>query len=147
MAIVKGKNGLSLNIQHDYITLRTPNGNFTNSWGGAKASGKLAMDNKAFNAIDKFIQINSKNSNYKDVMVTLLDPKVISPLWSGWNEEVKKNDFQINDKVKFIPNCLFTKKYPNGGVVKKVSRKNVFITLLDGKKETIGFDFQFLTRK
>ena len=147
MSIVKGKNGLSLNIQHDYITLRTPNGNFTTSWSGAKASGKLAMNDKAFKAIDKYIQTKSKTSDFGSVMNTLLDPKVLSSLWSEWNEEVKTNDFVINDNVKFITNTIFATKYPNGGIVKSVSRKNVFITLVDGKQETIGFDYQVLIKK
>ena len=66
MAIVKGTNGLSLNIQHDYITLRTPNGNYTTSWGGAKASGKLGSHKTAFNNIDKFVQEKMKNSTAGD---------------------------------------------------------------------------------
>ena len=29
MAVKKGPMGLSLNLQHDYITLKTPNGNYS----------------------------------------------------------------------------------------------------------------------
>lgn len=144
MATIKGKNGLSLNVQHDYITLKTPNGNFTTSWSGAKGSGKLAQDNTAFSNIDNYIQTKIKGSNLLDVMKTLLDPKVLSTLWSGWNDEIKKNDFKPTDKVKFNISA-FTKKYPNGGVVVKVAKKYVFIRLAD-TNEVIGFDYNTLVR-
>lgn len=144
MATIKGKNGLSLNVQHDYITLKTPNGNYTTSWGGSKGSGKLGQNDKAFSAIDKYIETNRKNSNLGDVMKTLLDPKVLSSLWSDWNEEIKKNDFIPTDTVKFNQ-PLFMKKYPNGGVVVKVAKKYVYIKLTD-TNETIGFDYNTLVK-
>jgi len=145
MATLKGTNGLSLNIQHDYITLKTPNGNYTSSWGGAKASGKLAQDGKAFSAIDKYVQTKIKGSNYGDVMKTLLNPTVLSSLWPDWNQKVEDNTFLPNDKVKFNQ-PMFIKKYPNGGVVTKVARKYVFIRLTD-KNEVIGFDYNILVKQ
>jgi hypothetical protein len=55
--IIKGsEKTLTINAQHDYLTLRTPNGNYTSSWSGAKASGKLGTHPTAFNNIDKFIE-------------------------------------------------------------------------------------------
>lgn len=146
MSIVKGTKGLSLNIQHDYITLRTPNGNYTTSWSGAKASGKLAAHKTAFNNIDKFVQTKIKSISPLDAMKLLLEPNVLSSLWNEWNEEVKSNDFKVGENVLFNPTSLFAKKFPKGGTVKSVSRKNVFIHLLD-KNETIGFDYQTLIRK
>ena len=128
MAIVKGTNGLSLNIQDDYLTLRTPNGNYTASFSGAKASGKLASDKNAFQSIDKYVENAVKNSNYGDVMKTLLDPKLLTSLWPAWNEKIEPNLILVGDTVKFI-NSTFAKKYPNGYLVKKVARKNVFIQL------------------
>lgn len=143
MATVKGTNGLSLNIQHDYITLKTPNGNFTTSWGGAKASGQLAKNSKAFNALDKYVQTSD---NFGDAMKRLLDPTVLTSLWSDWNAEVKKNDFVPGDVVNFEANSLFKKKYPNGGVVNSVSRVNVFIKLAD-RTEICGFDYRELIKQ
>lgn len=132
---------LSLNEQHEYITLRTPNGNYTISFGGAKATGKLAAHPTAFRNIDKYV----KNYNtYGEAMKTLLDPVVLSGLWAEWNEKVEDNTFLPNDNVRFNNN-IFIKKYPNGGVVKLVKRKNVYILLAD-TNETIGFDYQFLTK-
>lgn len=145
MTTIKGKDGLSLNVQHDYITLKTPNGNYTTSWSGSKGSGKLGQDNKAFDAIDKYVETNKKKSSTGDVMKTLLDPKVLSSLWNNWNEEVKKNDFVPTNKVKFTQ-PLFIKKYPNGGEVVKVSKKYVFIKLID-TNETIGFDYNILVKQ
>lgn len=143
MATIKGTNGLSLNMQHDYITLKTPNGNFTTSWGGAKASGKLAKNSKAFNALDKYVQTSE---NFGDAMKNLLNPEILTSLWSDWNAPVKKNDFAPGDVVKFEPDSLFIKKYPNGGVVSSVSRVNVFIKLAD-KPETCGFDYNELVKQ
>lgn len=144
MATIKGKSGLSLNVQHDYITLKTPNGNYTSSWGGSKGSGKLAQDDKSFVAIDKYVETNKKKSSVGDVMKTLLDPKVLSSLWSNWNEEIKVNDFVPTDKVKFNI-TPFIKKYPRGGEVVKVAKKYVFIKLID-TNETIGFDYNVLVK-
>lgn len=143
MASIKGTNGLSLNIQHDYITLKTPNGNFTTSWGGAKASGKLAKNQKAFNALDKYVQ---SSENFGDAMKNLLKPEILTTLWSDWNAPVKKNDFVPGDVVKFESDSLFAKKYPNGGVVNSVSRVNVFIKLADCPG-ICGFDYKELVKQ
>lgn len=145
MAIIKGTNGLSLNEQHDFITLRTPNGNFTTSWNGAKASGKLARNSKAFNDLDKYIQTLSKTTSIGVAMRSLLDTKVLTSIWSDWNEEVKQNMFLPEDKVVFLPG-LFSKKFPKGGVVTKVATKNVFIRLSD-TNEVCGFDYQCLIKQ
>ena len=144
MATVKGTKGLSLNIQHDYITLKTPNGNYTSSWSGAKASGKLATDGKAFSAIDKYVQTKIKGSNYGDVMKTLLNPKVLTTLWPDWNQKVEENTFKPTDNVKFKEG-LFVKKYPKGGVVTRVARKYVYMRLAD-TNEVIGFDYNILVK-
>lgn len=145
MATVKGTNGLSLNIQHDYLTLKTPNGNFTTSWGGAKASGKLAQNSKAFNALDNYVQTERKKSSVGEAMKNLLNPEILTSLWSDWNAEVKKNTFAPGDVVKFESGSLFEKKYPNGGIVQSVSRVNVFIRL--SEKDICGFDYQTLVKQ
>lgn len=141
----KGPNGLSLNFQHDYITLKTPNGNFTVSWNGSKASGNLAYDRVSFNNLDKYTLQKSKETSMGDAMRSLLNPEVLTGLWSDWNKEVKVNDFTPGEKVRFIPVSLFAKKYPKGGEVKYVKKKNVFITLFD-TNEVIGFDYTVLER-
>jgi len=144
MSIIKGKHGLSLNVQHDYITLRTPNGNYTSSWGGARASGKLAQSKNGFNNIDKYVETIKKEKVLIDVMKDLIKTEIISTLWSGWNEEIKKNDFASGNNVKFN-NSLLAKKYPNGGVVKNVARKYVYVHLVDGDS-VCGFDYNTLEK-
>ena len=56
MAIEKSKHSpkLSLNVQHDYITLRTPNGNFTAGYSRFKASGGIT--NESFTKLMKFVE-------------------------------------------------------------------------------------------
>ena len=53
-----------LNIQHNYITLKLPTGNFTTSYGGAKASGQLAKMPGAFQALDKYVQTAGKTKSF-----------------------------------------------------------------------------------
>jgi hypothetical protein len=146
MSTVKGTDGLSLNIQHEYVTLRTPNGNYTTSYGGARASGKLASHDTAFQTINEYVENSVKNSNmtYGDVMKTLLDPKILSSLWSEWNEKIQPNLFLPGDNVKFTDTYML-KRYPNGGKVVKVARKNVFIQLVDAN-EVCGFDYQLMIK-
>jgi len=135
---------LSLNVQHEYITLKTPNGNFTTSYRGAKASGKLAAHPTAFKELDKYIHQSVKDGkikNYGDAMETLLDPKVLSKFWAEWDEDL--NVVGIGDKVTFTEK-LFLKHHPNPGIVKEVKRKTAYVEFPDGK--VIGFDMGFLVK-
>lgn len=139
MATIKSKftDKLSLNVQHEYITLRTPNGNFTTSYAGARASGKLAAHPTAFKNLDKYCR--DSDLNYQQIMETLLDPKVLSTLWNEWEEVQTK--VSVGDKVTF-ENKLFLKKYPQAGKVYSVKRKTAFVEFPNGEK--IGFDMSFL---
>jgi hypothetical protein len=77
---------LSLNVQHNYITLKTPNGNFTVSRSGYKATGKLASSDKAFKAILNFFDTRRKAGyNNGEVMNMLADEKILVSLWPDWN--------------------------------------------------------------
>ena len=144
MAIVKGPDkSITLNEQRDYLTLRTPNGNFTTSWGGAKSSGKLATHPTAFRAMDRFVQTEGKKTSIGESMRLLLDPKVLSKFWPEWNETVKPNTFVVGDVVSFDPSSMFAKKH-KGGVVVKVARKSVFIRQPDNT--LCGFDYQILVK-
>src|SRR6185369_6891930 len=106
------KSGLSLNIQHDYITLRTPTGNYTSSYGGEKISGQLGMIPGAFTAINKYIDTETKvnKRNFGEVMNDLLDPKLMDRLAPGWDKP-KTIDIAPTDKVKFSEGII-AKKYP-----------------------------------
>jgi len=63
-----------LNVQHNYITLKLPTGNFTTSYGGAKCSGQLVKMKGAFEALDKYVQTAAKTKSYGDAMNDLLNP-------------------------------------------------------------------------
>jgi hypothetical protein len=143
----KPNSTLSLNIQHDYITIKTPNGNYTTSWNGSRASGKLGIHPTAFRNIDRYVEteVRKPGGNYGDVMKTLTDPKVLSTLWPEWNETVEPNNFAPTDKVVFKSDSMFARKFPKGGVVVKVSRINIFVRLSD-TNEVIGFDYQTLKK-
>ena len=140
------KSKLSLNNQHDYITLKTPNGNYTLSWNGSKASGNLARHPNAFHKIDGYVQREHKQNNrtYGEIMNDLLNPTLLSTLWPEWDAEVPENNFGEGDTVMFKHN-LFLKKYPKGGKVKSVKRKTVYIHLFD-INQVIGFDYQELVK-
>lgn len=129
---------LSLNVQYDYITLKTPNGNFTNGRYGAKASGKLASHPTAFKNIDDFCQ--ASKDNILDVMKKLLDPEQLAALWPEWDETL--NIVSVGDTV--VPTGPFAKKYPQPGVVVSVKRKTAYVKF---STEVIGFDMGFLTKK
>lgn len=128
------KSSLKLNTQHDYVTLKTPNGNFTSSYGGLKFSGQLASNDKATKAITKFYDEKLKKNNVGEVMEMLCNEAVLSSLWPEWN--AVQISFEIGDTVK--PKAEFFKnKYPMPGVVKEHSGKNYFVKFTD--KGTIGF--------
>lgn len=138
------KEKLSLNEQHDYITLKTPNGNYTHSRYSSKASGKLAYHPTAFKNIDKYVQNEGKTRGLIDVMKDLTNPEILSKLWAEWDEQVPFNLFLPTDKVVFnLP--IFLKKYPKGGVVKSVKRKTVYVHLSD-TNEVCGFDYLVLDK-
>lgn len=135
------KSPLSLNNQHDYITLKTPNGNFTVSWGGYKASGKIQS---VFNSLVKYVETERKSRNLGEVMESLTNPSILSSIWPEWNSPVEPNLFLPTNKIMFTE-PLFLKKYPNGGVVKMVKRKTVYVLLTD-TNQIIGFDYQTMKK-
>lgn len=143
MSIVKGNDSrISLNVQHDYITLRTPNGNYTYGRNGSKSSGNLVLDGNSFVNLEKFIR---SGTNLLDSFKELLNPSTLSNYWKGWDIDVKVNSFEIGDRVMFN-HPIFLKKYPNGGVVMTVKRKTVYLKLIDDNKQIIGFDYQVLKK-
>lgn len=145
--IIRGKHkSLTINSQRNYITLRTPNGNYTCKFSGATASGKLAHHPTAFKNIDNFIMKENKKTNYGEAMKKLLDPDLLTELWPEWNEAIQKNEFKIGDNAIHKPDSIFRKKYPKGGKVVKVARKNVYLQI-EGERGAIGFDYNYLIKK
>lgn len=129
---------LSLNVQHDYISLKTPNGVFTLNRSGAKASGKLCS---AFDKMDKYILDLTKNKglNMIQAMETLLDEKVMNQLYPQWDEALPV--LKQGDVIKLTD--LFAKKYPGEYEVLEMKRKTCYIKTPEGK---IGFDAGYMVK-
>lgn len=137
-----------LNIQHNYITLKLPTGNFTTSYSGAKASGQLAKMPGAFTALDRYVQTATKTKSVGDAMNDLLNPTLLNQLVPGWDKPVIAETFIVGDKVVF-KSGLFAKKYPGTYEVKGTKGKYTYITLTNkvGKTEIVGFDSTEFTKK
>ena len=137
-----------LNIQHNYITLKLPTGNFTTSYGGAKASGQLAKMPGAFQALDKYVQTAGKTKSFGEAMNDLLNPALLDQLVPGWDKPVVAEVFVAGDKVVF-KSGMFAKKYPGTYDVRSQKGKYTYITVVNkvGVAENVGFDSTELTKK
>ena len=130
-----------LNVQHNYITLKLPTGNFTTSYGGAKCSGQLVKMKGAFEALDKYVQTQMKTRNAGDAMNDLLNPTLLNKLVPGWDKPVIADTFVTGDTVSFT-DSIFTKKYPGKFVVSSVKGKYTYIKVINkrtGLTENVGF--------
>ena len=137
-----------LNIQHNYITLKLPTGNFTTSYSGAKASGQLAKMPGAFQALDRYVQTAGKTKSFGEAMNDLLNPALLNKLVPGWDKPVVAETFIAGDKVVF-KSGLFAKKYPGTYEVRQTKGKYTYILVANkaGNLESIGFDSTELTKK
>lgn len=144
MATTKSKHTplLSLNVQHEYITLKTPNGNFTTSYKGAKASGKIAAHPTAFKKLDNYIHKEfDGNVPFGERMETLLEPKVLERFFPEWNNALP--ELKVGDKVKLTD--AFAKKYPHAGIIKQIKRKTAYLEL-PNERGLIGIDMAFMEK-
>lgn len=109
----------TLNNQHEYITLRMPNGNFTVSFNGYKASGGIVQaGTEVFKRFVKFVDEGRKTKSIGEVMQELTDETVLSSLWQDW-DKVIKNPFKVGNRV------VMPKKMNYGaGEIYKVTKKN-----------------------
>lgn len=118
---------LSLNTQHDYITLRTPNGNFTVSRSGYKATGNI--DATVFNNLVKFV----KSGTVGERMEQLLDPTVLSKYFPMWDAVVNTPTIKAGQTVK-VDHPKVLKAYGTiQGVVEKVNGKNIIVRFPNGR--------------
>jgi predicted ATP-dependent Lon-type protease len=115
-----------LNEQYDYITLTTPNGNFTCNRNGYKSTGDLAMHPTAFDEMKAFVEKERDRSNLGEAMRKLATPEQMDKFFPGW-DIVKTNPFEIADTVS-IPSM---KKYTGGEVIEK-RKKNCLVKFSDG---------------
>ena len=137
-----------LNIQHNYITLKLPTGNFTTSYSGAKASGQLAKIPGAFQALDRYVQTAGKTKSFGEAMNDLLNPVLLDQLVPGWDKPVIAEVFVAGDKIVF-KSGMFAKKYPGTYDVRSQKGKYTYITVTNkvGVAENVGFDSTELTKK
>ena len=117
---------LSLNVQYDYITLRTPNGNFTVGRSGYKATGNV--DPVSFDKLCKFVS----SGKFGKKMEKLLNPTVLSKYFPQWDKVVNKVNFKVGDKVK-VDDRLILKAYGTiEGVIEKINPKNIVVRFPKG---------------
>lgn len=131
----KAKKTLSINTQYDYITMKTPNGNFTANRSGYKATGQLAKDAESFNRICRFIDAETKGSNTGSAMNQLLNPSIMAKLFPGYDKIVVLPDFKVGARAKYIGD--YQKYQGLEGVIKEVTSKYVRINM--GAIGTVGF--------
>lgn len=137
-----------LNVQHSYITLKLPTGNFTTSFGGAKVSGQLVKMKGAFEALDSYVQNASKTKSFGEAMNDLLDTKLLDKLVPGWDKPVVAEVFAAGDEASF-KDGLFAKKYPGTYKVSGTKGKYTYIQVPNkaGVLENVGFASTELTKK
>jgi hypothetical protein len=130
-----------LNVQHSYITLKLPVGNFTTSYSGAKVSGQLVKIKGAFEALDNYVQTESKTRSVGDAMNDLLNVKLLNKLVPGWDKPIIADVFSPGENVSFKDGA-FAKKYPGKYEVSSVKRKYTYLKITNkyGIVENIGFD-------
>jgi len=90
-----------------------------------------------------FISRNGSKSKFAK-KVQISDSPFVSGYTAERNSTVEPNLFLPTNKIVFTE-PFFSKRYPNGGVVKMVKRKNVYVHLTD-TDETIGFDYQTMKK-
>ena len=127
-------------VNHDYITLKLPTGNFTTSRSGAKVTGQLVNMGNAFNVLDNYIQTQAKTRTMFAAFNDLLNPKLLDKLVPNWNNPIIAENLVEGDFVKFT-STSFIKKYPNSYVVRYTKGKYTYILVPNkkGELESIGF--------
>ena len=123
----KGPDGYSLNIQHDYITLKTPYGNYTTSYGGDKVSGLTTSLPNLLKRLHDYTGAKSAElGNYGLAMEDLMNnfttviPEVLTLGNTG--------KFEVGNIVKFSE-PLFIKKYPGEYTVVEVKKTTVTLRI------------------
>lgn len=113
----------SVNYQHDYITIKFPNGNFTLSRSGYKASGDI--NNNVFNGLMRYFE--TVEGNIREKIENLFSSGVISQIYPNWDVKIEY-DFKVDDEV-----VLNYKGQAHVGKIVKISKKNASVRF-----ETLG---------
>jgi len=114
---------ISIVTSHTFVSIRTTNGNYTNSYSGTKSTGTFVGH---LNILDKFIDDQkAKGLNTGEAMKLLSDPKTLSLLVPNWDRVIPT--FAVGDTVQVIPTHRFASKYPGLGKVIQLRGKYVGI--------------------
>lgn len=133
---------LSLNVQFDYITLKTPNGTFTSGRSGLKSTGRLAeVFDKIVKAYD--LEMKKKGATIMTVMEKFTDEYFMSDLWPEWNKE-HINEITGGCTIEFT-HPAFTKKYPGKGLVTEIKKKYAYVKF-PNEPRPIGFDMIYMKK-
>ena len=128
------KNKIRLVNNHDYMTIRTANGNFTGSWSGYKVSGRLAQDKTGvFDRLIKFADDPNNGKTFGERMEKLTDVKVLSKLWPEW-DKVYTNTISVNDRVR-----VTVKPKMTGTVISSTEKECIVKWDKKGDKSRIDF--------
>lgn len=130
MATIKSQfsNKLSLNVQYDYLTLRTPNGNFTVNRYGTKCT---KMDSKSFDLLTKYVNASLGKMNYQEIMESLLNPTTLSKYFPNWDAEPKS--FKVGQDVTFT-NPQIVKRFGSSATIVEVLRSNVVVQFINKQR-------------
>ncbi len=135
MSIIKSTHTtkLSLNVQHDYLTLRTPNGNFTVGRYGTKST---KMDADSHEKLTKYVR-TSKKKTLQDTMESLLNPKTLSKYFPNWEVEKSSKSYKVGQKVKFT-HPQIVKRFGSAGTIVEVLRSNVVVQFTNKQRVTLN---------
>jgi len=131
------KSKLTLNVQHDFITLRAPHGTFTVNRNGAKASGVFTTG-LAFEMMDRYVHAAD---NLLEGMKKLTDERFLSTLAPGW--DIEAEDVEAGDTV-VCTHPVLLKNHPGEGDVEYVKKKYAFVWFKDTQPGPIGIEKAFL---
>lgn len=144
----KGPAGYSLNIQHEYITLRTPYGNYTTSYRGEKLSGRLTTIDGLLMRLYNYTKEKAKGSTFGAAMEALMDNfETIVPEVKNLPETEK---FEVDDVVTIKDDAAYSsikKKYPKEYPIRRIEKKYAYIELPTGQRMGLDMDWLIGTGK
>lgn len=130
-----------INTRKGGMSLVTPNGRFSMSYGGERASGYLAhpSQSKAFHNLINFVNAESKKEgmNNGKAFEKLADEKILTALWPDWNKSTE-NPFDIGQRVQMSIE-RYRPKYGLGSVV-EIRGKDVVVSWDKGARVCMSFD-------
>lgn len=123
------------------MSLVTPNGRFSMSYSGERASGYLAhaSQSKAFHALINFVNAESvkEGMNNGKAFAMLADEKLLTTLWPEWNKSTE-NPFKSGQRVQMSME-KYRAKY-GLGTIAETKGKDVIVVWDSGRRVQMSFD-------